>query len=149
MSNVLCQIRGTKRLILFPPSDVGAFHFAPGASSSSIDVFSHLHDRGLVGSHPFEAVLQPGDVLFIPSLWLHTASPLTVPSISLNVFFRNLQSGYAPGKDVYANRDLQAYEKGRQDIAKIARSFGDLPLDARKFYLQRLAQELSQKASVE
>jgi len=149
MSNVLCQIRGTKRLILFPPGDVGHLDFVSGASSSSMDVFSHLEDRTLAGTHPHEAIMQPGDVLFIPSLWLHTASPLTAPSISLNVFFRNLHAGYAAGKDVYANRDLQMYEKGRQDVAKIARSFEALPFDTRNFYLQRLAQELSQKASVE
>jgi tRNA wybutosine-synthesizing protein 4 len=143
MANVLCQIRGHKRLLLFPPSDVQHFHFSPGASSSGIDVFSRLNkDVELARTHPHEAVLSPGDVLFLPALWLHTASPTDGVSVAVNVFFRNLESGYAPGKDVYGNRDLQAYEKGRQDVARIAKSFSKLPRDARHFYLLRLGEEL-------
>jgi len=87
------------------------------------------------------------DVLFLPSLWLHTASPTEGISVAVNVFFRNLKNGYAVGKDVYGNRDLQAYEKGRQDVNKIAKSFENLPLDVQNFYLQRLAEELKYKAS--
>ncbi|QSZ35918.1 hypothetical protein DSL72_007040 [Monilinia vaccinii-corymbosi] len=147
MANVLCQVRGSKRLLLFPPSDVKYFGFAPGASSSGINVFESLGDPSLSHAHPHEVLLQPGDVLFLPSLWLHTASPTSGMSIAVNVFFRNLRNGYAAGKDVYGNRDLQAYEKGRQDIAKIARSFESLPTDVRGFYLQRLADELQQKAT--
>jgi tRNA wybutosine-synthesizing protein 4 len=56
-----------------------------------------------------------------------------------------LPTGYAAGKDVYGNRDLQAYERGRQDIAKIVKSFDSLPADVREFYLRRLAQEFEQK----
>lgn len=67
-------------------------------------------------------------------------------SISVNVFFRNLNSGYAPGRDIYGNRDLQAYEKGRKDIEKIIKSFDKLPSDTGKFYLERLADELKAKA---
>lgn len=142
MANVLCQLRGHKRLLLFPPSDVQHLHFSPGASSSSIDVFSMLNDIELAQTHPHEAILRPGDVLFLPALWLHTASPSEGVSVAVNVFFRSLENGYAPGKDVYGNRDLQAYEKGRQDVARVAKSFSNLPKDARKFYLLRLAEEL-------
>ena len=39
MANVLCQVRGRKRLLLFPPSDVSHLGFEAGASSSSVDVF--------------------------------------------------------------------------------------------------------------
>jgi tRNA wybutosine-synthesizing protein 4 len=145
MANVLCQIRSSKRLLLFPPSDIQHFQFEPGASSSSINVFDKLEDYILAGAHPYEAQLYPGDILFLPPLWLHTAIPTSGMSVAVNVFFRNLQIGYAAGKDVYGNRDLQAYEKGRQDIAKIVRSFDSLPAEARGFYLQRLVRELEQK----
>ncbi|APA15606.1 hypothetical protein sscle_15g103760 [Sclerotinia sclerotiorum 1980 UF-70] len=147
MANVLCQVRGSKRLLLFPPSDVKYFDFAPGASSSSINVFENLSDPKLSHTHPHEVILQPGDILFLPSLWLHTASPTSGISVAVNVFFRNLRNGYAAGKDVYGNRDLQAYEKGRQDIAKVVKSFESLPTDVRGFYLQRLADEFMQMAT--
>lgn len=142
MANVLCQIRGTKRLLLFPPSDVQYLSFAPGASSSSIDAFN----TSIPGTHPHEVTMVPGDVLYLPPLWLHTAQPLEGVSVSVNVFFKDGKSGYAAGKDVYGNRDLQAYEKGRLDIARMAKSFDGLDDEMRKFYLLRLADELMQKA---
>lgn len=145
MANVYCQIQGSKRLILFPPSDVEHLSFAPGASSSSIDVFSKLGSPSLGRTHPYEAILSPGDVLFIPPLWLHTATPTSDISVAVNVFFRDLESGYSVGRDVYGNRDLAAYEKGRQDVNKLASSFQKLPAQAREFYLVRLADELRQK----
>lgn len=148
MANVLCQIHGTKKLILYPPSDISLFSIPPGTSSSSINCFDTGPDRhpSLSLSHPQEALIQPGDVLFIPPLWLHTASPVDNISISVNVFFRNLEDGYAPGRDIYGNRDLHAYEKGRRDIEKMSKSFEKLPTDMAKFYLERLADELRTKA---
>ena len=68
--------------------------------------------------------------------------PTTDMSVAVNVFFRDLQTGYSAGRDVYGNRDLAAYEKGRQDIARIAKSFDRLPGEIRSFYLSRLADEL-------
>jgi tRNA wybutosine-synthesizing protein 4 len=93
-------------------------------------------------THPHEAILKPGDILFLPPLWLHAASPTSGVSIAVNVFFRNLANGYAAGRDVYGNRDLQAYEMGRRDVEKIVHSFDGLPPDMARFYLDKLADEL-------
>jgi tRNA wybutosine-synthesizing protein 4 len=146
MANVLCQIRGSKRLLLFPPRDVQQLNFTPGASSSSIDAFKALGDRKMSGTTPHEVILKPGDVLYIPALWLHTAAPTEGVSVAVNVFFKSLHNGYAPGRDIYGNRDLQAYEKGRQDIARISRSFDNMPADVRQFYMLRLSDELKGSA---
>ena len=67
--------------------------------------------------------------------------------MSVNVFYRSLLSGYARGRDIYGNRDIQAYEKGRRDIAKITKSFDGLPSDMRNFYLDRLIDELKQEVA--
>ncbi|CAK7229087.1 tRNA methyltransferase ppm2 [Sporothrix bragantina] len=147
LANIYCQIQGTKRFYLFPPSDVTHLGFAPGASSSSIDVFSSLASSSLSHCYPYETVLGPGDVLFLPQLWLHTATPVSSSSIAVNVFFRNLAKGYSSGRDVYGNRDLAAYEKARQDVSRISKSFKDLPRDTRQFYLGRIADELLQVAA--
>ncbi|KAI0965966.1 leucine carboxyl methyltransferase [Xylaria arbuscula] len=144
MANVYCQITGSKKLLLFPPEDVSYLSFAPGASSSSIDVFSGLDVPALALTHPHEATLRPGDILFLPPLWLHATAPLSDFGVAVNVFFRNLETGYSSGRDVYGNRDVAAYEKGRQDVARIANSFGKLPRDMQVFYLRRLADELAQ-----
>lgn len=147
MANVLCQVRGDRRLILFPPDDVQSLSIPAGASSSTIDILQSIGSDAIIsipGTSPVEAILTPGDILFIPPLWLHTASstPETGVSIAVNVFFRNLSRGYAAGRDVYGNRDLQAYEKARLDLQKMARSFEGVPPDMARFYLRRLAQEL-------
>lgn len=145
MANIYCQVVGSKRLILFPPADVTQLSFSPGASSSSLDVFEELESPSLANTHPHEAILKPGDVLFLPPLWLHTAAPLTQLGVAVNVFFRNLEGGYASGRDVYGNRDLAAYEKGRQDVTRIVNAFGNVPADMREFYVRRLADELLRK----
>ncbi|TLS23484.1 uncharacterized protein PpBr36_06263 [Pyricularia pennisetigena] len=141
MANVYCQIRGSKRFVLFPPCDITELSIAPGGSSSSIDVFASIPAR----THPHETTLAAGDVLFLPPLWLHTATPASdSPGVAVNVFFRDMDAGYSPGRDVYGNRDLAAYEKARRDVDKIMASFKSLPGDAREFYLKRLAEELRQ-----
>jgi tRNA wybutosine-synthesizing protein 4 len=129
-------------MVLFPPTDVCHLAFAPGASSSSLDVFSALEKHQLSGTHPYEAQLEAGDLLFLPAMWFHTATPTTNLSVAVNYFFHDLKSGYSSGRDVYGNRDLAAYEKGRQDVARIAKGFEQLPPEIRQFYLARLADEL-------
>lgn len=148
MANVLCQIRGAKRLILYPPRDVKYLGFPAGSSSSSTNVFSVDNDTPsfLAHTHPQVARLEAGDVLFVPPLWLHSAAPQEEVSIAVNVFFRSLESGYAAGRDVYGNRDLQAYEKGRKEVERMAKAFEGLPADVGGFYLDRLAEELRTKA---
>ncbi|KAF1838075.1 LCM-domain-containing protein [Decorospora gaudefroyi] len=145
LSNILCQIRGTKTLYLYPPSDVSYLDFPPGGSSSNTDVLTSK-DAKLRRTHPHIAALKPGDVLFIPPMWSHTATPDEGVSVAVNVFWKGLASGYAAGKDVYANRDLQAYENGRRDVEKIVRAFRDLPVDVSRFYLERLGGEILERA---
>lgn len=146
MANVYTQIQGSKRMMLFPPSDVTQLCFAPGASSSSLDVFSALDTPSLAATHAHEALLSPGDMLLLPPMWLHTATPTTDMSVAVNIFFRDLDSGYSTGRDVYGNRDLAAYEKGRQDAARIKKGFEGLPGDIQRFYMARIADELVQGA---
>lgn len=149
MANVLCQIQGLKRIILYPPCDVSLFDLVPGTSSSSMNVFdadAPAKYPCLRKAHPYESILRPGEVLYIPPFWLHSAAPVEKFSVSINVFFRTLSSGYSAGRDVYGNRDLGAYESGRKDLQKICKAFDGLPREIRAFYLERLAGELTQLA---
>jgi tRNA wybutosine-synthesizing protein 4 len=119
--------------------------YPPGGSSSNIDILTSK-DMRLGRTHPHTAHLRSGDILFIPPMWSHTAVPEDGVSVAVNVFFRNLENGYAAGKDVYGNRDLQAYENGRRDIERIAKAFKTIPDDMAKFYIDRLAMELQERA---
>ncbi|KAJ6274624.1 hypothetical protein PSV08DRAFT_407236 [Bipolaris maydis] len=145
LSNILCQVHGKKTLFLYPPSDVSLLDFPPGGSSSNTDVLTSKNNK-LRRTHPHVASLAPGDVLFIPPMWSHTATPEDCVSVAVNVFWKGLNKGYAAGKDVYGNRDLQAYENGRRDVEKIVRAFKDIPGDVSRFYLERLAGEILEKA---
>ncbi|KAF2020063.1 hypothetical protein BU24DRAFT_489902 [Aaosphaeria arxii CBS 175.79] len=137
LANILCQIVGPKTLTLYPPSAVPHLSFPPGASSSTLST-----PPSPALTNPHIANLSPGDVLFIPPMWSHTATPGSSHSVAVNVFWRNLDKGYAAGRDVYGNRDLQAYETGRRDVERIVRAFRDVPADVKRFYLERLAGEL-------
>jgi tRNA wybutosine-synthesizing protein 4 len=145
LSNILCQIRGNKTLHLYPPADVKYLDYPPGGSSSNTDVLTSKNPK-LRFTHPHIALLEPGDILFIPPMWSHTATPEDGVSVAVNVFWKDLDKGYAAGKDVYGNRDLQAYENGRRDVEKILKAFRDVPPSIAKFYLDRLACEIQDRA---
>jgi tRNA wybutosine-synthesizing protein 4 len=83
MANVLFQIRGTRKLILFPPSDLKYLSFPSGSTSSTIDIFQPTGRHGtgedavrhVPNTHPHVAILRPGEALYIPPLWAHTGTP--------------------------------------------------------------------------
>ncbi|KAL8941591.1 MAG: hypothetical protein Q9216_002142 [Gyalolechia sp. 2 TL-2023] len=149
MANVLCQISGSKIVVLYPPGDAVHFRIPPGSSSSPMSVWADDNNgRGVINNkrQHIKATLNGGDILYIPPLWLHTASPLGALSVAINVFFKSLETGYSAGRDVYGNRDLQAYENGRKGIEKMVKAFGHLPRDIARAYLERLADELKEEA---
>ena len=150
MANVLCQVSGRKKMILYPPSDLQYLEFPPGSTTSRLDIFegADAEARSIPQTHGQEALLNPGDVLFIPPLWSHTGAPVEGVNVAVNVFFRNLSTDeYAAGRDLYGNRDLRAYEDGRRDVDKIIRRFDrSIPLDITKAYLVRLADEIRSSA---
>jgi hypothetical protein len=71
--NVLAQVRGSKRFVLFPARDRRLL--SPRRLGAAAGQFSKLDLRGidlerhpeLRRAHPIEGVLHPGDALFIPS----------------------------------------------------------------------------------
>ena len=194
MANILCQVRGTKRLRIFPPTAHAQLGFKPGSTTSNLNVFDDNETEQEDGDAATattiakrtektekevkmntkpnkqrnyqEAILRPGDILYIPPLWPHAVdAPNNYnkknnnndkneggggggATVAVNVFFRTFEQGrYAPGKDVYGNRDVQAYEQGRLGIARIARAFDGLPGEVKRFYVERLAGELFDMAT--
>lgn len=143
-ANILCQVTGKKQVRMYPPSDVEYLSFPAGASSSTIsNIFEASVDSRC---HPIEFTMSPGDILYIPPMWLHAMKPLS-PSISVNFFYKDLNpEKYAAGRDVYGNRDLAVYETGRKTIANLVSNLEDLPKEIRRFYLLRLADELKEAA---
>ncbi|KAF2396660.1 LCM-domain-containing protein [Trichodelitschia bisporula] len=135
MANVLCQIRGRRRIVLFPPADWMRLNFRPGDTTSALNVWT-AESGALSGCSPQMAVLRPRDVLFVPACWAHATIAVGPGedgegeaggeegedwlSIAVNVFFPSFPwSAYAVGRDVYGNRDVAAYEQGRMNVYRL------------------------------
>ena len=161
-ANILFHVRGTKRFRLWHPNRALELGFPPGGSSSAtiLDPFADLRNTTTTtkaGTQPmnfestqpdYDITLSPGSALYIPPVFPHAALPVTA-CVAVNVFFRDLSpQKYALGKDVYGNRDLVAYERGRQTLGRLVKEFDGLPSWVRRFYLERLGQEILDAARV-
>ena len=73
---LLCQVQGTKKVWMFPPSELGRLHlfppWSPGFFQSEVNFYGDLAPFpkvALARGRMYE--LHPGDALFIPMHWLH------------------------------------------------------------------------------
>ncbi|KAL7549635.1 hypothetical protein ACHAWF_012905 [Thalassiosira exigua] len=109
LDNLLMQVVGWKRVLLFPPKNISddgsrsikqlsngpTWHYAGTDgnqyNTSSVDIENIDHDRfpnfEAMAPTPFECLLGPGDGLFIPKRWWHHVRSLEM-SISANVWWR-------------------------------------------------------------
>lgn len=67
MDNILIQVKGKKRVILFPPSDV-EYLYMKGDKSQVLEVDSHDMEKYPLfhKANRYECELEPGDGIFIP-----------------------------------------------------------------------------------
>lgn len=149
MDNVLMQVVGTKRVVLWPPSE--ADNLYTDASSSRVDDIDSpdlaaFPKFSLAQRSRLEATLQPGDVLFIPALWFHNVTSLDF-SVAVNVFWRGLDAAEYNAKDIYGNKDLRAAERAIAAAEKAAALVSHLPEPYRSFYAHRAALALERAAT--
>lgn len=82
----ITEIHGLKEMILFAPEDSRFVYPKPGAGNVSLVDNPHSPDLArfplMANAKPYQVVLEPGQMIFIPSRWWHTARPLT-PSVSV------------------------------------------------------------------
>lgn len=118
MDNVLCNIVGRKRVIMWAPEDVDKL-YVTGSTSAVVDMEApDLAKYPLFAqAQRVEFVLEPGDMLFIPgicrarqayslasaALWFHNVLPLE-PCVSVNMFWKHLPDEAYQGKDLYGNK---------------------------------------------
>ncbi|XP_065350020.1 bifunctional peptidase and arginyl-hydroxylase JMJD5-like isoform X3 [Cloeon dipterum] len=90
--NLLAQIRGYKRVLLFPAGIDGLYPY-PGeclmANTSQVDPESPDPDRFPLfpATQGLSCLLAPGDVLYIPPKWWHHVRSLT-PSLSVSYWWK-------------------------------------------------------------
>ncbi|XP_014239313.1 tRNA wybutosine-synthesizing protein 5-like [Cimex lectularius] len=137
MDNILLQISGEKRVVLFSPHDTQHMYLN-GDKSEVLDIDCPNVEKfpNFVKATQYECIMKPGDVLYIPALWHHNTTAKTF-GIGVNVFWKNLPHELYDKTDVYGNKDLLPAAKALSDINKALKIFKTLPAMYKDFYIQR------------
>jgi len=79
MDNLLIQVTGQKRVVLFSPRDATKLYLN-GDKSEVLDIDNPDLKKypKFVDAVQYECFMEPGDVLFIPALWFHNVISLQV-----------------------------------------------------------------------
>ncbi|CAL8240768.1 unnamed protein product [Merluccius merluccius] len=145
MDNLLAQVTGRKRVVLYSPQD--ALHlYLSGDKSEVLDIDSPDLERfpDFVKAQRYECVLEPGDVLFIPALWFHNTLALQF-GVGVNVFWRHLAAKSYDKKDLYGNKDPAAATRALQALERALHMLDELPASYRDFYGRRMVQRVQQR----
>lgn len=147
MDNMLIQVRGQKRAVLFPPKDVPRLYLN-GDKSEVLDIDNPDLKRypEFIKAERYECYLDPGDILFIPALWFHNMKSLD-NGIAVNVFWKNLDDSLYDKKDPYGNKDLLPAKNAFNFLEKALVSLDQLPNEYRLFYQERLLANIKKKMS--
>jgi hypothetical protein len=100
LDNIACVCAGHRRFTLFPPDQianlyVGPIDFTPaGQAISLVDLDDPDFDRyprfAEALQHAQEALLEPGDAIYIPSMWWHAVKSLDGFNILINHWWRDV-----------------------------------------------------------
>ncbi|KAM6934549.1 tRNA wybutosine-synthesizing protein 5 [Xenentodon cancila] len=147
MDNLLAQVTGMKRVVLYSPQD--ALHlYLSGDKSEVLDIDAPDLKRfpEFVKAKRYECVLEPGDLLFIPALWFHNTLALQF-GVGVNIFWRNLPADSYDRKDLYGNKDPVAAARALQALERTLQMLDGLPADYRDFYGRRMIQHIQKRTS--
>ncbi|MBW0480033.1 hypothetical protein O181_019748 [Austropuccinia psidii MF-1] len=147
--NILVQIKGKKLIRMWHPSEIINLYIKD--SSSIIPDFDQPDlDRFPLyrKSHPMNYILEPGDIVFIPSNWIHSIKSID-SSLAINLFFfSNLNKknhlNQLKHKDIWGNQDLSLIKNIQKDFIDLLNSneFFNLPILQRQFYLKKFGMDL-------
>ena len=107
MDNVLAQITGRKRVVLWSPEQDENLYVA--GSSSRIENVDKWNDETFplfrrAVPHRIECELAQGEALYIPALWFHNVTSIGF-SVAVNVFWRGGAKPEPPSEDATAGSD--------------------------------------------
>jgi hypothetical protein len=126
LENIACVVAGKRRFTLFPPNQFENLYFGPlaptpgGQAISLVDFRNpdyEQHPRFKEAeAHGFSAELEPGDAIFIPSMWMHHVEGLSHFNILVNYWWDDAPTYTGSGMTVLQHalltlRDKPAHEK--------------------------------------
>uniref|UniRef100_A0A4W3IKZ0 tRNA-yW synthesizing protein 5 n=1 Tax=Callorhinchus milii TaxID=7868 RepID=A0A4W3IKZ0_CALMI len=146
MDNLLIQVTGRKRVVLFSPRDA-PYLYLTGDKSQVLDI-----DNPDLSKYPefakaqsYECHLEPGDVLFIPALWFHNTVAEEF-SVGVNVFWKHLPADCYDKTDMYGNKDPTAASRAIQILDRALKTLEELPEEYRDFYARRMVLRIQSKS---
>jgi hypothetical protein len=98
--NLNVQVRGAKRVLLFSPEQTPCLYpFLRTATGKKFSQFSQVNTESpdlerfprFLNARCQEAVLEEGDMLFIPAFWFHTFTHLGRANINVNLWWRPMR----------------------------------------------------------
>ena len=148
MDNLLVQVTGKKKVVLFSPQDASNLYLC-GDKSQVLDV-----NQPNLSAYPLfaqathhECQLEAGDILFVPALWFHNVISLDF-SVAVNVFWRHLDPKLYDSRDTYGNKDPLPVQRAQQSVDRAIKALEELPEDYRDFYARYLVSRIESKAYV-
>ncbi|WP_105103075.1 cupin-like domain-containing protein [Microbulbifer pacificus] len=126
LDNIACCVAGRRRFTIFPPQQFANLYFGPldltpgGQAISMVDFnnpdldrFPRFRDALAAG---FVAELEPGDAIYIPSMWMHHVEGLSAFNILVNYWWDDapLHTGSAMNAlyhGILSLRDKPEHEK--------------------------------------
>lgn len=143
--NVYFQIVGQKRVLMWAP-DQALNMYLDGDKSQVTNVDDPDLDQfpKFALTKQYEGILQPGDTLFIPSMWFHNMKALDF-GIAINMFWKNFDLKLYDKKDPYGNKDLLPAAKSLRMLDNVIRQLDELPSEIKDFYARLLILKLSKK----
>jgi hypothetical protein len=105
--NIACVVAGRRKFTLFPPEQIENLYVGPildapgGVPISRVDIrepdFARFPRYRAAQASALEAVLEPGDALYIPAPWWHAVESLDGLNLLVNYWYSGISSsGISP-----------------------------------------------------
>ncbi|XP_069471899.1 tRNA wybutosine-synthesizing protein 5 isoform X1 [Ambystoma mexicanum] len=146
MDNLLIQVTGRKRVVLYSPRDA-PYLYLSGDKSEVLNVDSPDLEKFplFCKATRYECHLEPGDVLFIPAMWFHNTIAEEF-GVGVNVFWKHLPPEFYDKTDTYGNKDPAAASRAMQILDRALKTLDELPEEYRDFYARRMVLRIQSKA---
>lgn len=133
------QLRGKKHVWLFPPEDAGLLGAAspredmmepPFFSAGQTVYHASAEHPGFANVRCYEAVLEPGDALHIPTFWYHWFVHYNVYQMNVNIWFDTGTIPVSPVAAEWAYMNALCLSLGGWSVVK--ERFAALPLETQE-----------------